>query len=191
MFNFLNKQQYLDDPDVQLMLRVKEGERRAFDEILTKHHDRIYQFCYRFLDANASMAEDITQDTFLNLYQLASRYEPKAKLTTLLFQMARNACLNALRHKQTISIDEPHAPLIESESDIIAKLVEDERVIQVRKAIKELPENQRTAILLSRYELMSYDEIAKTMNTTVSAVKSLLNRAKDELELKLKKYINE
>lgn len=190
MFDFFSKQ-FLDDPDVLLMLKVKQGDSRVFDEILTRHHDRIYQFCYRYLNANASLAEDITQEVFLSLYQLVPRYEPKAKLTTLLFQMARNACLNSLRRKPTISLDASESMVIESDVNVFEEIVTDEMAQQVRRAINELPENQRTAILLSRFELMGYEEIAKTMGTTVSAVKSLLNRAKVELEVKLRKYLNE
>lgn len=128
---------------------------------------------------------------FLSLYRLAPRYQPKAKITTLLFQMARNACLNYLRHKPSVSLDAPEAPILRAPNDMIKEMMDDEQVEYIRAAIHDLPDAQKTAILLSEYELMSYDEIAHTMGTTVSAVKSLIHRGKEGLMKRLSKFVRE
>ncbi len=194
----LKNSTYANDPDVNAMLEVKAGHTELFNQILDKHYQRIFQFCYRQLSGQSSLAADITQDVFFSLYRMAPRYEPKAKVTTLLFQMARNACLNQLREKHALSIDalretpegEMAIPLEDTKGlKPDEQLLHDELVIHVKAAIDALPEAQRTAVLLQRYEQMSYVDIAQAMDTTETAVKSLLNRAKENLEVSLKKYL--
>ncbi|HBG61798.1 MAG: hypothetical protein A2Y03_02500 [Omnitrophica WOR_2 bacterium GWF2_38_59] len=188
--------QYLDDPDVKLMLKFKEEEDpKVFEELMSKNFSRIMNFIYRFV-ADRELAEDLTQEVFIKIYNSASNYYPRSKFKTWAFTIARNISLNELRKNKgaTVSLDKP----FKYGEDDISLQVEDKTVTRpddaiikgelvdaVDKAINELPSNQRTAILLIRYEGFSYEEVARTMNTTVSAVKSLLSRARETLKEKL------
>ncbi len=189
MFPFkTDPNRFCDDPDVVDMLRVKSGESPAFEKILERNFQKMFQFAYRYLNGQRELAEDVTQDVFIKLYEMAPRYEPKAKVSTLLFQMTRNACLNQLRQKTPVSLD---AVVDVSDGKIQhdQSMLQDEQAQAVREAIDRLPENQRTAILLRQYENLSYEEIAASLGVSDKAVKSLLNRAKENLAIDLKKYI--
>jgi RNA polymerase sigma-70 factor (ECF subfamily) len=187
---------YLTDPDVILMMDFKSGNKKAFEVLMERNYKRIFSFIARML-SNESVAEDLTQEVFIKIHNMASAYQPKAKLSTLLFQMARNAALNELRKQKPLSLDQ----VMEGEENTTSMQIEDaqtedsskrleqeELAQQVRLAIDALPESQRTAVLLHRYEEMSYEEIAETMKTSPKAVKSLLNRAKENLKEALKYY---
>lgn len=187
--------QYLDDPDVLLMLKFKDEEDpKAFEELMRKNFSRIMNFIYRFV-ADRELSEDLTQEVFIKIYNSASTYSPKSKFKTWAFTIARNISLNELRKKgavvslsRTFKHDEDDM-LFQVEDKTVARpdkeIINDELVSAVDKAISELPANQRAAVLLLRYEEFSYEEIAKTMSTTVSAVKSLLSRARETLKEKL------
>ncbi|MBU0469004.1 MAG: sigma-70 family RNA polymerase sigma factor [Candidatus Omnitrophica bacterium] len=196
LFRENNIEQYLDDPDAKLMLKFKEEEDpSAFEELMRKNFSRIMNFIYRFV-ADRELAEDLTQEVFIKIYNSASNYYPRSKFKTWAFTIARNISLNELRKNkgQVVSLDKPfkHGEddmSLQVEDKTVSKpddeIIKEELVDAVGKAINELPANQRTAILLIRYEGFSYEEIARTMNTTVSAVKSLLSRARETLKEKL------
>jgi len=182
---------YLNDPDVRLMLEFQEGNKASFETLMKKFYPRLLNFINRYVGIR-EIAEDLTQEVFIKVYNNAANYQPKAKFSTWVFTIARNISLNELRtHKRkTISLDEsfqaPGGQLQRQIADDTATnpnedLVKQERIAAIKKAIHELPENQRVAVLLRRYEDFSYEEIAQSMNTTVKAVKSLLNRAKENL----------
>ncbi len=193
---FRKKEQnaYLADSDVQLMLAVKKGDRHAFDDLMRKYYARILNFAYRLI-GKRQLAEDITQDVFMKVYKSAARYRPRSKFQTWLYTIAKNTCLNEMRRhrRQMVSLDEPldaeagdlKKEMPDPDADPAAAYFQKEQQKQVRAAINDLPENQKIAVILKRYENFSYAEIAATLEVTDKAVKSLLSRAKVNLKNKL------
>jgi RNA polymerase sigma-70 factor (ECF subfamily) len=188
------------DPDTELMLRVREGDRAAFRDLVCRHQRSVIHFCYRSV-GDAWEAEDIAQKVFLQVYRSASRYVPSAKFSTWLFTIVRNTTRNELRRRQrhaADSLDELTAKSEESGGRHFAddRALSPSRVLQqkeletrLQQAIQSLPENQRTALMLLRYEEMSYDEIAQVIGCSVSATRSLLHRAKANLKEVLNEYL--
>ena len=186
---------YLSDPDVRLMLKFKEGDKAAFEELLDKYHKRVINFIYRMVQ-DRDEADDLAQEVFVRVYNSTKHYEPRAKFSTWIYRITKNLCLNELRRRKRkfISLDET----ISTEEGELKKEVASPNATtpfqdaskyelqkMVREAIESLPVNQRIAVILRRYEQLSYEDIAKTMECSVSAVKSLLNRAKELLKDKL------
>ncbi len=186
---------YLSDPDVRLMLEFQGGAKASFEALMRKYYPRLLNFIHRFVGQRA-IAEDLTQEVFMKVYQAVSAYRPESKFQTWIYTIAKNISLNELRRnkKSTVSLDEP----LSSQDGELKREVEDpsgvrpdeellrqETVRAVRQAIHALPENQRMAVILRRYEQFSYEEIAQTMRISVKAVKSLLSRAKENLKNKL------
>ncbi len=176
------------------MLALKKGDRNAFDDLMRKYYPRILNFAYRLV-GNRQLAEDLTQDVFIKVYKSAARYRPRSQFQTWLYTIAKNTCLNALRRKREriVSLDEPldaDAPDLKKEhldpgADPAAVVLQKEKENQVRAAVNDLPDNQKIAVILRRYENFSYAEIAASLNVTDKAVKSLLSRAKVNLKNKL------
>ena len=176
------------------MMAVKKGDRDAFDDLMRKYYPRILNFAYRFI-GNRQLAEDLTQDVFLKVYNSAARYQPRSKFQTWLYTIAKNTCLNELRRirGKMLSLDdtvdvkegELKKELPDPGADPAVEFLQKEKERQVRAAIHELPENQRIAVILKRYEDFTYAEIAATLAVTDQAVKSLLSRAKVNLKNKL------
>jgi RNA polymerase sigma-70 factor (ECF subfamily) len=186
-----------NDPDVQLMLRARGGDDRAFSELFEKYKRRIVNFARRYL-GDMQRAEDATQEVFLRLYRAREGYEPQTKFRTYLYRIATNTCLNHLRKRDWL-LREQGDDSAESPTDRIpdtafalpvAALRGEELKLAVQKAMLELPVNQRTALLLLRFEDLSYDEIAAVMDTSVAAVKSLLNRAREQLMKRLAPHMS-
>lgn len=185
---------YSADPDVECMLELKKGDRDAFEILMRKYYPRILNFVYRFL-GNRQRAEDLTQDVFMKVYKNARRYRPRSKFQTWLYTIAKNSCLNELRRNrgQMVSLDEPimfdervlKKEISDPHADPAGELLQKEKKVLIQTAINGLPENQRIAVILRRYESFSYAEIAATLNVTDKAVKSLLSRAKINLKNKL------
>ena len=193
-FRKKDQKAYLIDSDVQLMLAVQRGDRNAFDDLMRKYYARILNFAYRLI-GNRQLAEDVTQDVFMKIYKSAARYQPRSKFQTWLYTIAKNTCLNEMRRYrgQIVSLDEPlyaeagglQKEVSDPDADPAAAYLQKETEKQVRAAINELPENQKMAVILKRYENFSYAEIADTLEVTDKAVKSLLSRAKVNLKNKL------
>ena len=188
------------DPDAALMLRVKRGDRAAFAELVEKYRQPVMNFIYRTLP-DAAEAEDLAQVVFLQVFKSAHRYEPSAKFTTWLFTIARNLCLNELRRRSrhpASSLDAPH-PEHDAEpqrqyEDVKTcsptdALLHGELTEKIAQAVAELPESQRTALLLFREEELSYDEIGGILGCSLSATKSLIHRARETLKQQLKPYL--
>jgi len=187
--------------DVQLMLGVKEGDDSSFDFLLQKYRSPLVNFLYRMVRDRAT-AEDLAQDVFLRVYRARKEYIPGAKLTTWLFRIATNLALNSLRdnrhEKMAVSLDAPagneedSAPrdLPAREMRIDQRLLERDRVAFIQRAIARLPEKQRAAVLLHKYEEMDYAEIAKILDCTEAALKSLLFRAYENLRVQLTPLVN-
>jgi len=178
------------EPEVAWMARIREGDMEAFRLLVERHQARVIGIISKMLGSDAE-SEDLAQQVFIRVWKSASRYQPTAKFTTWLFRITRNLVFNELRRKRhfaehTEEIPEP-AERVEKEPDRV--LLEDELQKAIQDAINQLPESQRMAIILRRYEEMSYEDIAKVMESTVPAVKSILFRARAELRERLAKYL--
>jgi RNA polymerase sigma-70 factor (ECF subfamily) len=191
---------YLADPDVQLMLEFQNGGKSAFEALMQNYYSRVLNFIYRFVGSKES-AEDLTQEVFLRVYKYGPRYKPKSKFQTWLYTIAKNISLNELRRNRdfTASVDEPATTGNEDVQKQIAdpqgsatdqELILKERAMVIRQAINELPENQRLAVILRRYDNFSYAEIAKTIGVSDKAVKALLSRARINLRRRLSRLLD-
>ena len=185
--------------DVQLMLDVKAGDEASFELLLHRYRTPLVNFLYRMV-RNREQAEDLAQEVFLRVYRARAEYVPSAKFTTWLFRIATNLALNSVRdhryEKLNISIDAPITTdaedgdertldIPEKHPNIEQHLVEDTRRKMIRHAIDKLPDKQRAAVLLHKYQELDYAEIAKILACSESALKSLLFRAYETLRVEL------
>jgi RNA polymerase sigma-70 factor (ECF subfamily) len=188
------------DPDAALMLRVKQGDTAAFEQLVDKYKQPVMNVVYRML-RDATEAEDVAQNVFVQVYKSAGRYEVSSKFSTWLFTIARNLCLNELRRRSRHPADSMDAAHPEQE-DQPWQQFEDKKTFsppdtllhgeleeKIEEAMAELPENQRTAILLCRQDELSYEDIAKVLQCSLSATKSLIHRGRETLKQKLKPYL--
>jgi len=183
--------------DVQLMLDVKAGDEQSFELLLRKYRTPLVNFLYRMV-RDTAIAEDLAQEVFLRVYRARQQYAPSAKFTTWMFRIATNLALNSVRdnrrRKMEISMDQSvdtgedeqkplevpdRAPSVEQE--LVARC----RADMILKAIHSLPEKQRAAVLLHKYQELDYDEIARVLECSESALKSLLFRAYESLRVEL------
>lgn len=187
------------DPDVQLMLRFQAGEDAAFDELVARNTPKIYALIFRFL-GDQNQVEDLTQEVFLRVYRTAKRYTPTAKFSTWLYRIAANLSFNVLRSRSKVhpvSLDagsdegEGYHRDVPDEGALppAESLTADELRSKVIQAINDLPENQKVAIILNKYEHKTYEEIADVLHCSAMAVKSLLSRARANLHESLGKYL--
>lgn len=185
--------------DVELMLRVKQGDMEAFQALVEVHQHRVVGTIAKMLGDEAE-AEDVSQQVFVRVWRSAARYEPTAKFTTWLFTILRNLVFNEVRRRKrhpAISLDapreaddeRPHDPADLRVKTPEAELLDGEMMQAIQRAIDELPETQRLAVIMRRYDETPYEEIAEVLDLTVPAVKSLLFRARTELREKLKQYL--
>jgi RNA polymerase sigma-70 factor (ECF subfamily) len=185
--------------DVQLMLDVKAGDEASFELLLHRYRTPLVNFLYRMV-RNREQAEDLAQEVFLRVYRARADYVASAKFTTWLFRIATNLALNSVRdhryEKLNVSIDAPITSdaqdgdertldVPEKAPNIEQHLVEDVRRKMIRHAIDKLPEKQRAAVLLHKYQELDYAEIAKILACSESALKSLLFRAYETLRVEL------
>ena len=182
---------YLCDDDVRLMLDFQAGNTESFERLLEKYFPPVMNFVYRYT-GNRTVAEDLTQEVFIKVYRSAASYTPKARFKTWIYTIARNCAFNEAKRSSrgNVSLD----AIIDTGSERLQRQVEDkeapqpgeelirsETIQRVREAVASLPDKQRTAIILRRYDEFSYEEIAETMHISEKAVKSLLNRARENL----------
>jgi RNA polymerase sigma-70 factor (ECF subfamily) len=185
--------------DVQLMLDVKAGDAQSFELLLQRYRTPLVNFLFRMVRDRAQ-AEDLAQEVFLRVYRARKDYVPSAKFTTWLFRIATNLALNSLRDRRyrqmEVSIDEPVSldaedgserplDLADQRPDIERHLIEEARRAMIRRAIERLPEKQRAAVLLHKYQGLDYREIGKILDCSESALKSLLFRAYEALRVEL------
>ena len=185
-------------PSEELMTRVAEGDGDAFEALVLRHQTSVLNFIYRFI-GDRTQAKDLSQEVFIRVWQAAKRYEAKAKFTTWIYRIASNLCFNELKSARRrrwfhfFQSAEEGGQTIEENFPDDSPSAEDllltrERNRQITDALQGLPENQRMAIILKRYDDLSYEEIARIMGCSVSAVESLLVRAKRTLQEKLKTF---
>jgi RNA polymerase sigma-70 factor, ECF subfamily len=181
------------DYDAELMLRVKAGDHASFGVLLEKHRNPVIHFLYRMVQ-NQAVAEELAQEVFLRVYRSRASYEPTAKFTTWLFRIATHLALNSLRdgkndRKQEslddMVDDQPVRQVSDNRPTIEQVMLYQARLGEVKKAIQTLPEKQRAAVLMHKYEEMEYSQIARVLNCSESAVKSLLFRAYETLRARL------
>src|ERR1700722_13907281 len=182
------------DYDAQLMLRVKDGDGASFTELLEKHRLPVVHFLYRMVQDHA-VAEELAQEVFLRVYRSRNTYEPTARFTTWLFRIATHLALNWLRdgknERGQVRLDEegdgdaPARQVADREPSVEQHMVYQARLREVRDAIALLPEKQRAAVLMHKYEEMEYSQIANVLECSESAVKSLLFRAYETLRARL------
>jgi RNA polymerase sigma-70 factor, ECF subfamily len=178
------------EPEVGWMARVREGDMEAFRLLVEMHQARVIGTISKMLGSDAE-SEDLAQQVFIRVWKSAPRYQPTAKFTTWLFRITRNLVFNELRRKRRFA-DQPEdlaEPVERAEREPDRVLLEGELQRAIQEAINQLPESQRMAIILRRFEEMPYEEIAKVMGTSVPAVKSILFRARAELRERLEKYL--
>ena len=185
-----------DAEDVRLMRLVARGDTSAFEKVIERHQSLVVGTAARMLGSNSDV-EDIAQQVFIRVWKSARRYVPRAKFTTWLLKITRNLVFNELRRaKRRAHVplqSEPGAEEIplkdETNPAPDASLLEDELRRAIEEAIMQLPESQRMALVLRRYEQLSYEEIAEVLDLSVPAVKSVLFRARTELRARLSKYL--
>jgi len=185
-----------DAEDVRLMRQVGRGDTRAFEELIQKHQALVAGTVARMLGSNSDV-EDIAQQVFIRVWKSARRYVPRAKFTTWLLKITRNLVFNELRrtkrhaHVPLQSEAGAEDPPLTDEMNLApdASLLELELQRTIEEAILQLPETQRLALVLRRYEQLSYEQIAEILDLSVPAVKSVLFRARSELRSRLSKYL--
>ena len=185
--------------DVQLMLDVKAGDEQSFALLLHRYRTPLVNFLYRMV-RNREQAEDLAQEVFIRVYRARAEYVPSAKFTTWLFRIATNLALNSIRdtrhQRMEVSLDAPvivdseegdERPLdvAEKNPNIEEHLVQEAQREMIRHAIDKLPEKQRAAVLLHKYQDLDYGEISKILSCSESALKSLLFRAYETLRVEL------
>jgi RNA polymerase sigma-70 factor (ECF subfamily) len=181
------------DRDAELMLRVREGDDISFALLLERHRGPVVHFLYRMVQ-NPSVSEELAQEVFLRVYRSRATYEPTAKFTTWLFRIATHVALNWVRdgkkEKGQESLDEQVVDGVDRQVRDRQPTIEQEmlhqvKMTEVRQAIDALPAKQRAAVLMHKYEELEYAQIARALNCSESAVKSLLFRAYEALRSRL------
>ena len=188
------------DPDAALMLRVKRGDMKAFEELADKYKQPIVNMMYRML-RDLDEAEDLAQNVFIRVYQSAKRYEASAKFSTWIFTIARRLCLNEIRRRgrhpaESIESSQPgHEEQAPRQFEDVKTFSPPEAFLhgelaqKIEEALGQLPDKQRLAIVLCRQEELSYEEIARVLGCSVPATKSLIHRGRETLKEKLKPYL--
>lgn len=192
---------FKDDPGVALMLAWQGGDEGAFDELVSQYSGRVYSLLTRFLGHHPSR-EDFVQEVFLRVVRARDRYEPTAKFTTWLYRIVFNLSVNETQRasgRYPLSLDQPNGDgepgRIEIEDtrdpDPTAAMQSSDVIHAVRRAIAALPENQRMAVVLAKFDDMSYLEIAKVLDSSEKAIKSLIHRARETLRTELAPFLEE
>lgn len=191
------------DPDVRLMLKVRDGDAKAFEALVAKYQSRLVGILTHLV-SDREQAEDLAQEVFLRVYRARERYEARAKFSTWLFTITHNVASNSLRkssRRKEVNINaspsgavpvRPLESMAKEKSALMParQILKSEMEVVLFDAIQQLNERQKIATLLSKFEGMSYIEIGETMSLTTQAVKSLLSRARNNLKDILQPYID-
>jgi RNA polymerase sigma-70 factor, ECF subfamily len=186
--------------DAEVMLRVKAGDDDAFNFLIEKFRRPLISFMYR-MTHNSATAEELAQEVFLRMYRSRAGYTANAKLTTWMYRIATNLAVNHARDtkherpENVVSIDESDedtgltVDVPDTSLNVEQNMLRSERLAAIRQHVQDLPERQRTAVLMHKYQNMDYKQIAEVLNLSESATKSLLFRAYETLRDKLKDFI--
>jgi RNA polymerase sigma-70 factor (ECF subfamily) len=186
--------------DAQIMLRVKGGDDSAFEYLVQKYRRPMLSFMYRMAH-NTAVAEDLAQEVFLRVYRSREKYEASAKFTTWLYRIASNLAVNHARDtrherpENTVSLDEPDQETgmtMDVPDDSLSaeeSIVRRERLAAIRQRVEALPERQKMALIMHKYQQMDYRQIAEVLKLSESAIKSLLFRAYETLRVQLKEFV--
>ena len=183
------------ESDLELMVRVTHGDVESFEVLLNRHRVPLLTYFVRMVRDQA-LAEDLTQEVFLRVYQARERYQPEARFTTWLYRIATNLALNAIRDRRCEPLafispasDDSQPTMLERVPDARPtaeqQMLESYRERAIREAIESLPERQRAAVILHKYQEVDYRQIAQVLKVSESAVKSLLFRAYESLRVRL------
>jgi RNA polymerase sigma-70 factor (ECF subfamily) len=194
-------QMALRDPDIRLMLQIRNDEPGAFEELVERYQHRLVAIMHHLV-GHAEEAEDLAQEVFLRIYRARKKYRPRSKFSTWMFTIANNLALNCLRARQRRPVvpfstndsgplgPRPAEQLVSDRGSGPVKRIERQELAAViRTALDGLNERQRMAVVLNKFEDMNYAEIAQVMELTTKAVKSLLSRARVNLRAALQDYI--
>ena len=186
--------------DADVMLRVKAGDDAAFEYLVQKYRRPMVSYMYRMCH-NTAAAEDLAQEVFLRVYRSRGNYEPSAKFSTWLYRIATNLAVNHARDSRherpevTVSVDEPDQEtglaldLRDTSLSAEEAILRRERMAAIRQRVQALPERQRTAVVMHKYQQMDYRQIAEVLKLSESATKSLLFRAYETLRVELKEFL--
>lgn len=179
--------------DSDLMLRVKEGEIECFEYLLERHRTPLVHFLYRMVH-NHGVAEELAQEVFLRVYCSRANYKPSAKFTTWLYRIATNLALNWLRDKRHERMQESldavtllgfRRQMADTTPNVHTSMLKREYLLEIQQAIGLLPDRQKAAVLMHKYEEMDYWQIAEAMGCSMTTVKALLFRAYTTLRTRL------
>ncbi len=179
--------------DEKLILRFQEGDINAYNELVKRYKDRLFNFVLRYFN-NAEQAEDVVQDTLIKLYTHASYYKNIAKFSTWIFTIAKNNALTELRknkRKKTDSLWTEDGKVIDinsKEESLESKVQNEIAIDQLNKFLDEIPENFRMAVVLRDFQELSYEEISTILEIPIGTIKSRINRGRIQLAQKMKHF---
>ncbi len=195
--------EYRNDPGVQLMLSWQGGDEQAFDQLIESYSGQVYALLTRFLGRRPGL-EDLVQEVFLRVVRARERYQPTARFSTWLYRIVFNMAVNETQRSrggEAISLDrppgsDPHEGVSmelpdPSIADPSSGLEQDDLVRAVRQAIEALPEKQRMALILAKYHDTPYAEIARVLDSSEKAIKSLIHRARESLRVMLEPFLKQ
>jgi len=185
------------ESDIELMMRAKIGDDRAFAELMRRHYTSMMNYIYRFTNSR-EISEDLAQDVFLRVYRSVKRYKPEAKFSTWLYRIATNVCLTEASSKgrmKTVSLDEiqENAGDFKDSNSTSGYDLIDRRDIRdaIFEVLTSFPERERISIILCKYDGLSYHEVAEIIGCTVGAVKTYVHRGRMKLIEKLRPFLEE
>lgn len=191
---------YRDLSDADVMLRVKNGDDAGFEYLVGKYRRPMLSFMYRMAH-NTSIAEELVQEVFLRVYRSRETYNAEAKFSTWLYRIATNLAVNHARdtkHERpelSVNLDEPDPEtgttmdLADTTPNVEQNIIRRERLAAIRRQVENLPERQRVAVLMHKYQGMDYKQISEVLKLSESATKSLLFRAYETLRDKLRDFV--
>jgi RNA polymerase sigma-70 factor, ECF subfamily len=179
---------YKQDPDVQLMLKAGEGNLQSFEQLVLKHQKAVLNAAFRYT-GNPSVAEELTQDVFVRVFRAAKSYRPEARFSTWLFTIVRNVCMNYKmregKQDHQMDADNDFVEISQNQENPEERVIRRELEVKIQKAIMSLPETLRMPLILSQFQQMPYEEIAKVLELSVAAVKVRIHRARNALAERL------
>ena len=179
------------DLDLELVQKTARGDEKAFEQLMAKYEKAVFNTIYRYI-GNTEDVEDLAQEIFIKIWKNAKKFKGRSKFSTWLYRIAVNHCLDYRKknRQRAVSLDQmTDKDIIPEALQVSADRDQETRVAIVRKALSELPDRQRIALVLAQYEGLSYKEIAETMKVTVSSVESLIFRARKALKAKLSELV--